>query len=64
MIEEFGKVILAGFLFLLMVCVNSILLMLFTHYFWNEVMPGFGLHVISYWQAFCISFLAGLLFKS
>ena len=42
----------------------SLLLAYPIKWLWNEVCPGvFGLPVVTLWQAWCLSFLSGMMFR-
>lgn len=65
----FGKKLALGIGFgalaIAIVAAVSIIAAVPTFFLWNWLMPTiFGLKVITFWQAWGISFLAGVLFKS
>jgi len=54
-----------GVLAIVIIAVVSIAAAIPTYYLWNWLMPGiFAIKVITFWQAWGINFLAGILFKS
>lgn len=62
--ETFGASIIAIFLVLGIVFTASLIFALPVMLLWNWLMPAiFGLAKISFWQAWGLSFLSGLLFR-
>jgi predicted membrane protein len=62
--ETFGASIIAIFLVLGIVFIASLIFALPVMLLWNWLMPAiFGLVKISFWQAWGLSFLSGLLFR-
>lgn len=59
-----GIVVSAAFLILFALSFSSLLLAFPVKWLWNYVMPTiFGLTTITYWQAFALFLLSGLLLK-
>jgi hypothetical protein len=54
-----------GVIALIILAVVSIIAAIPTYYLWNWLMPAiFGIKVITFWQAWGVNFLAGILFKN
>lgn len=62
--ETFGASIIAIFLVLAIAFIASLIFALPVMLLWNWLIPAiFGLVKISFWQAWGLSFLSGLLFR-
>ncbi|HPA26005.1 MAG TPA: hypothetical protein PLK76_04590 [bacterium] len=54
-----------GILAIAIIAVVSLVAAIPTYFLWNWLMPTiFGIKVVTFWQAWGINFLAGILFKS
>ncbi|MFA5471927.1 MAG: hypothetical protein WC219_07790 [Acholeplasmataceae bacterium] len=64
-LEKLALGIGIGVLAIAIIAVVSIVAAIPTYYLWNWLMPEiFAIKVITFWQAWGINFLAGVLFKS
>ena len=63
-LENLGLFVSAGVLFIVIVGLVGIAGAIPTYFLWNWLMPEiFGLKAITFWQAWGIIFLSGILFK-
>lgn len=63
--EMFAKAVAGAALLFCILCIGSIIAAFPLKWAWNGVVPGvFGLKEIGFWEAFCLTWLSGILLKS
>ncbi len=63
-LKNLGLFVKSGLSAILIVAVFSVIAAVPTYYLWNWLMPEiFAIKVITFWQAWGINFLTGILFK-
>jgi len=64
-LEKLALGIGIGVLAIIIIAVVSLVAAIPTYFLWNWLMPAiFGIKVVTFWQAWGINFLTGILFKS